>query len=185
MFTYFLALFLAASPVLAGRVADPQGKPIPSAIIRVETDDGRSSYSLTDSRGEFRAEVSGRFLVEIRHSGFRTLRSASASLLGASADDVYQAAFSLLPGDVNDIETVEHRWYDPNAEYFRVRTPEGKRYVLRYDQHENQCTLQGGFDGTDLLARPGIQVVTVGAPLIESAPIDADPTHVSHQQVFP
>jgi len=107
--TYLLALFLAAGPVLAGRVADPQGKPIQTALIRVESDDGRSSFSITDSRGEFRIEVNGRFLVEIRHSGFRTLRSATASLLGASPDDVYQAQFSLLPGDVNDVETVELR----------------------------------------------------------------------------
>ena len=47
------------------------------------------------------------YVVEIRHSGFRTLRSAEASLVGASADDIYQAAFSLLPGNVDDIETVE------------------------------------------------------------------------------
>ena len=33
---------------------------------------------------------------------------------------------------VHEIEDVEDRWYDPNAEYSRVRTPETKRYILRY-----------------------------------------------------
>jgi hypothetical protein len=28
---------------------------------------------------------------------------------------------------VYEIETVEDRWYDPNAKYFKVRTTEGKR----------------------------------------------------------
>jgi hypothetical protein len=32
--------------------------------------------------------------------------------------------------DVFEIAEVEDRWYDPNAEYFRVRIPEGKRYIL-------------------------------------------------------
>jgi hypothetical protein len=109
VFTYVLAFLFAAGPILSGRVADPQGKPIPNAIVRVDLDDGHSSVSLTDARGEFRIEVNGRFIVEIRHSGFRTLRSAMASLVGASADDVYQATFSLLPGDVDDAETVELR----------------------------------------------------------------------------
>jgi len=62
---------------------------------------------------------------------------------------------------VYDIEAVEDRWYDPNAEYFKVRTTEGKRYILRYAEGENQWTQQSGFDGAELLARPGIELVTV------------------------
>ena len=49
--------------------------------------------------------------------------------------------------DVHDIDAVEDRWYDPNAEYFRVRTPGGKRYILRSDRETGQWTLQSGFDG--------------------------------------
>ena len=81
------------APSLSGRVADSLGKPIPVRSSALETDDGRSSDTVTDTRGEFRVEVSGRFLVEIRHSGYRTLRSSTASLLGASADDIYQVTF--------------------------------------------------------------------------------------------
>jgi hypothetical protein len=109
VFEHLLVLLLAAAPVLAGRVADPQGKPIPNAIVRLESDDGRVATTLTDGRGEFRLEVSGRFLVEIRHSGYRTLRSSAASLVGASAEDVFQADFPLSPGNIDDVETVELR----------------------------------------------------------------------------
>ena len=56
---------------------------------------------------------------------------------------------------VYEIETVEDRWYDPSAEYFKVRTAEGKRYILRYDERQDQWTLQSAFDGGELLARSG------------------------------
>ena len=44
-----------------------------------------------------------------------------------------------------------------------------KRYVLRYDPHEDEWTLQSDFDGPELFARPGIEVVTVGAAQIREA----------------
>jgi len=34
--------------------------------------------------------------------------------------------------DLYEIAEVEDRWYEPDAMYFRVRTSEGKRYILRY-----------------------------------------------------
>ena len=71
--------------------------------------------------------------------------------------------------DVHDIDAVEDRWYDPNAEYFKVRTPEGKRYILRYDGLGDQWTLQSGFDGAELLARPGIELVSVESATIRTA----------------
>jgi hypothetical protein len=43
-----------------------------------------------------------------------------------------------------EIESVVDRWQDPNAEYFKVRTTDGKVYLLRYDQHEDESTLQSG-----------------------------------------
>jgi len=63
---------------------------------------------------------------------------------------------------IYEIETVEDRWYDPNAEYFKVRTADRKRYILRYSSHEDEWTLQSGFDGDALLLRPNAEVVTVG-----------------------
>jgi hypothetical protein len=71
--------------------------------------------------------------------------------------------------NVHDIDAVEDRWYDPNAEYFKVRTVEGKRYILRYDGRDGQWTLQSGFDGDELLARPGIEFVSVEPATIRTA----------------
>jgi len=36
-----------------------------------------------------------------------------------------------------------------------VLTTDGKRYLLRYSEQEDAWTLQSGFDGDELLARPG------------------------------
>ena len=59
-----------------------------------------------------------------------------------------------LDGDkltgIFEIEAVEDRWYEPNAEYFRVLTKEGKRYTLRYNEQDNFWTLQNAFDGAEL-----------------------------------
>ena len=68
-----------------------------------------------------------------------------------------------LDEETYEIATVEVRWYEADAEYFRVYTRDGKRYVLRYDQRQDEWTLQSGFDGDELFARLGIEVVTVDA----------------------
>lgn len=68
-----------------------------------------------------------------------------------------------------EIEAVEDRWYEPAAEYFRVRTTDGKRYLLRYDEQGDAWSLQSGFDGDELLARPGTEMVTVGPEAIREA----------------
>ena len=70
---------------------------------------------------------------------------------------------------IYEVETIEDRWYDPNAEYFKVRTTEGKRYILRCDRETGQWTLQSGFDGAELLARPGIEFVSVQPATIRTA----------------
>ena len=54
-----------------------------------------------------------------------------------------------------EIEAVENRWHDSDAEYFKVRTTEGKVYRLRYHERHDEWTLQSGFDGDELfLNRP-------------------------------
>ena len=68
-----------------------------------------------------------------------------------------------------EIEAVEDRWQDPNAEYFKVRTTDGKRYLLRYDERADEWTLQSGFDGTELLTRPNIEVITVDVATIRKS----------------
>jgi hypothetical protein len=106
MLISLLSLFLAAIPILTGRIADSRGKPLPGATVRVQAEDGRITDRVTDSRGIFRIEASGRFQLEIRYGGYRTLRSSMLSVSSAS-DDVYQIdEIRLLPGNADEIETV-------------------------------------------------------------------------------
>jgi hypothetical protein len=71
--------------------------------------------------------------------------------------------------DFYEIAEVEDRWYEPEAMYFRVRTTEDKRYILRYDESEDEWSLQSGFDGDELLARPSIRLITVDVDVIRRA----------------
>src|SRR5262245_54409518 len=68
--------------------------------------------------------------------------------------------------EVYEIEAVEDCWYDPNAEYFRVRTIDGKRYLLRFNERDDEWTLLNSLDGTELLARPEIELVSVESTTI-------------------
>ena len=58
---------------------------------------------------------------------------------------------------------------EPSAIYFKVQSTEGKTYLLRYDQQENDWTLQSAFDGDELLARRSIQLVTVDTAVAKKA----------------
>jgi hypothetical protein len=41
--------------------------------------------------------------------------------------------------------------------------------LLRYQEREDEWTLQSGFDGAELLARPSIELVSVDADVIRQA----------------
>jgi hypothetical protein len=53
--------------------------------------------------------------------------------------------------------------------YFEVRFTEGKQYLLRYDERLDQWTLQTGFDGDALLARPSMQLISIEPAAIHEA----------------
>ena len=76
-----------------------------------------------------------------------------------------------LDDETYEIALTEDRWQgqEPSEEYFRVRTTAGKVYLLRYDDHADKWTLQSGFDGDQLLARPGIELISVGPFEIQEA----------------
>jgi hypothetical protein len=74
-----------------------------------------------------------------------------------------------LDEDVLEIVAVEDHWYDPSAKYFKVRTIDGKLYLLRCDSQTSEWTLQSGFDGAELLARTSITLVTVEPQAIREA----------------
>ena len=50
-----------------------------------------------------------------------------------------------------------------------MRTTDQKTYLLRYEPQGAVWTLEGGFDGDELLARPGIEVVTVSPEQVRDA----------------
>src|SRR4051812_1959291 len=71
--------------------------------------------------------------------------------------------------DTYEISAIHDLWEDPNATFFKVTTTEQKTYLLRYDACEDEWSLQSGFDGKELLARPGIEIVTVDPDTIHRA----------------
>jgi hypothetical protein len=47
----------------------------------------------------------------------------------------------VLDEDVYEISAIEDQWYEPEAIYFKVRSTEGKVYILRYDERADEWTL--------------------------------------------
>src|SRR5215467_5404494 len=78
-----------ATPVLVG-------KSVPGSSIRIITVDGHVSESTADKRGAFRVEAPAHFYLEIRHAGYRSVRSSEVSLAGDS-QDAYQVDVQLRP----------------------------------------------------------------------------------------
>src|SRR5262245_24877513 len=52
---------------------------------------------------------------------------------------------------------------------FKVKSREGKTYLLRYDEETDEWTLQSGFDGDELIRRPSIELVAVDYALAKKA----------------
>jgi len=74
-----------------------------------------------------------------------------------------------LDEEIYGIDVVLDQWYEPSATYFKVQSNEGNIYLLRYDEEADEWTLQSGFDGDELLARPGIVLVTVDSVIAKKA----------------
>src|SRR5262249_39904904 len=76
-----------------------------------------------------------------------------------------------LDDETYEIALIEDRWQgqEPSEEYFPVRTTAGKVYLLRYDEHADEWRLQSGFDGAELLARPGIELISAGPLAVHEA----------------
>jgi len=74
-----------------------------------------------------------------------------------------------LDDETYEIAAIEDRWQDPDAEYFKVRGTDGKVYLLRYEERADEWTLQSGFDGTELLAGPAVEIIAVDQNVIRQA----------------
>jgi hypothetical protein len=86
----------------------------------------------------------------------------------------------MLDDDIYEIAAVLDQWYEPSAMYFKVQSTEGKVYLLRHDATADECTLQSGFDGDELLARPSIKLITVDADVIRRAEKQIEPCGHCH-----
>ena len=75
----------------------------------------------------------------------------------------------VLDDEIYEIAAVLERWHEPDAMYFKVQSTKGKTYLLRYVEADDEWTLQSGFHGDELLARPGISLVTVDADAVHRA----------------
>lgn len=54
-------------------------------------------------------------------------------------------------GDFYDIAAVLYRWYEPDYAFFKVLTTDGKTYVLRYEETNDEWTLTRRFNGAHFL----------------------------------
>src|SRR5262245_40147910 len=100
MFLLWLALLVSSAlPTLIVRVVSyDTSKPVPQAEVLVVLPDGRTLHRITDSHGSFRIEIVGSFRLEVRHTGYRALRTSTTSLSG---DGVYRVDIPLVQGDPN------------------------------------------------------------------------------------
>jgi hypothetical protein len=62
----------------------------------------------------------------------------------------------------------EREWRTPDGRCFLVRA-DGKRYILSCDEQSGRWTLQSELDGPELLARPNVEIATVGTQAIREA----------------
>jgi hypothetical protein len=74
-----------------------------------------------------------------------------------------------LDEETFEIAIVEGQWRSQDATFFKVQTSDGKHYLLRYNQHQDQWMLQSDFDGSELFSRPRIELITVEIKAIREA----------------
>lgn len=41
-----------------------------------------------------------------------------------------------------EVDSIDDQWYSPDATYFRVKASDGKVYVLRHNEGQDQWTLE-------------------------------------------
>jgi hypothetical protein len=102
---------------------------------------------------------------------------------GYKADDLPRQF--TLDEEIYEIAAVLDHWYEPSTTYFKVQSTEGKTYLLRYDAETDEWTLQSGFDGDELLARPSITLITVDADAILRAEKLGQASSMKRRRYFP
>lgn len=72
-----------------------------------------------------------------------------------------------LDGQYYRIYALEAESRRPDGHYFKVRA-DGKRVILRYDETNDEWTLESAYDGQELFARPGVEVLMVDSASIRA-----------------
>src|SRR4026208_846499 len=73
-----------------------------------------------------------------------------------------------LDGTYYRIYALEAQWYTSSGQFFKVRA-EGKRFILRYDEIQDEWSLQSAYDGAELFSRSGVEIVTVDPAVVRAA----------------
>jgi hypothetical protein len=86
---------------------------------------------------------------------------------GYSALSERPTAFE-LDGVYYRIYAIEAEWRSREALFFKVR-PVGKRVILRYKPERDEWSLLAAYDGQELFARAGVQMIMIDAATTRAA----------------
>jgi hypothetical protein len=75
----------------------------------------------------------------------------------------------LIEEDLYDIHEVIQRWREPFFEFFKVRTTNGKKFVLRCERDTEEWALCSEYDCAELMCRPSIELIVVDAVTVRRA----------------
>jgi hypothetical protein len=156
-----------ASPILIG-------KSQPGAAVHIVFANGRMAEINADRRGSFRAEVSGRFHIEIQHDGYRTVHSSEISL-PSDSDDTYQIDVPLRPGNPEDVENVI-------LQVEQVANPEGRgdpNASEALPKSDRLFGLRGGVNVTNIKEGAGQEWVAANGSVFTSSSVSTSVPHTS------
>jgi hypothetical protein len=147
---------------------------VPNAIIRVIADGRAPSEVTADGRGRYRLEISGKFQLEVRSPGFRTLRSSFSELPG---EGVYQVDLPLMPGETSQVENVDLVVESP--EDLETRGEPGA--IEGLPKTDRLFGLRGGINVTGIAEGQGQQWIAASGNVFASSSVS---TFVSRSSDF-
>jgi hypothetical protein len=163
VFLCFLCL-LWLIPSLEAATPSLVGRSVPGSSIRIVGADGQVTESTADKRGAFRVQVPTRFYMEIRHAGYRSVRSSEVSL-EADSQDAYQVDVQLRPGNPDDVEPIVLQFEQVSAP--EVRDDPNAREAL--PKSDRLFGLRGGVNVTNIKEGAGQQYVAVSGNVFTSS----------------
>ena len=148
---------------LGGTVTDDSEIAIETAEVRLLLDDGRAVQAVTGIDGNFSFEIAEPFQLEVRRSGFRTVRTTRVSLADGES---YEIDFVLLAGDPSDVEFVELLLRDP-LQFNEESTPLARADLPRSDR---LFGLRGGLNISGIAEGSSQQWIAASGSVFASSP---------------